>query len=77
MKIVCFHNPEEENGYLSNWYPSQFIMNNITLHQRKFLYINQIQICISIKRQKGMTLIRHAFSFLSFSNLLINNLHVQ
>ena len=36
MKIVCFHNPEEENGYLSNWYPSQFIMNNITLHQRKF-----------------------------------------
>ena len=46
-------------------------------HQRKFLYINQIQICISIKRQKNMTLIRHAFSFLSFSNLLINNLHVQ
>ena len=23
--IICFHNPEEENGYLSNWYPSQFI----------------------------------------------------
>ena len=24
MKIICFHNPEEENGYLSNWYPSPF-----------------------------------------------------
>lgn len=29
MKIVCFHNPEEENGYLSNWYSSQFIINDI------------------------------------------------
>ena len=19
MKIICFHNPDEENGYLSNW----------------------------------------------------------
>lgn len=26
--IVCFHNPEEENGYLSNWYPSQFEYRN-------------------------------------------------
>ena len=23
-KIICFHNPEEEYGYLSNWYPSNF-----------------------------------------------------
>ena len=28
MKIVCFHNPDEENGYLSNWYPSRFIVKN-------------------------------------------------
>lgn len=28
-KIICFHNPEEENGYLSNWYPSRFTMNGI------------------------------------------------
>ena len=25
MTIICFHNAEEENGYLSNWYPSNFI----------------------------------------------------
>ena len=29
MKIVCFHNPDEENGYLSNWYPSKFTVNNV------------------------------------------------
>lgn len=28
-KVICFHRPEEENGYLSNWYPSEFIWNNI------------------------------------------------
>lgn len=29
MKVICFHNPNEENGYLSNWYPSQFQINGI------------------------------------------------
>lgn len=28
MKIVCFHDPNEENGYLSNWYPSRFTADN-------------------------------------------------
>ena len=23
-KIICFHAPDEPNGYLSNWYPSPF-----------------------------------------------------
>ena len=30
MKIICFHNPGEENGYLSNWYLSRFTIDNIT-----------------------------------------------
>ena len=29
MNIVCFHNPDEENGYLSNWYLSGFEVGNI------------------------------------------------
>ena len=29
MKIICFHNPDEENAYLSNWYPSDFTVNGI------------------------------------------------
>ncbi len=27
--IVCFHNPDENNGYLSNWYLSNFIVDDI------------------------------------------------
>ena len=29
-KIICFHNPDEENGWLSNWYLSKFTVDNIT-----------------------------------------------
>jgi len=29
MNIICFHNPNEENGYLSNWYPSKFVVNGV------------------------------------------------
>lgn len=27
--IICFHNPDEINGYLSNWYLSEFEVNGI------------------------------------------------
>lgn len=27
--MICFHNPQEENGYLSNWYLSEFIVDGI------------------------------------------------
>lgn len=29
-EIICFHNPGEKNGYLSNWYMSEFVMDEIT-----------------------------------------------
>lgn len=29
-KIICFHNPDEINGYLSNWYLSEFIVEDVT-----------------------------------------------
>ena len=29
MEIICFHNPDEENGYLSNWYKSKFIVDHV------------------------------------------------
>lgn len=28
-RIICFHNPEEMNGYLSNWYLSDFGVGSI------------------------------------------------
>ena len=30
MAIICFHKPDEENGYLSNWYMSDFSIDSIT-----------------------------------------------
>lgn len=29
MRIICFHNPNEENGYLSNWYASTFTYKGV------------------------------------------------
>ena len=29
QKIICFHNPDEENGWL-NWFLSKFTVDNIT-----------------------------------------------
>lgn len=29
MQVICFHNPDEENGYLSNWYPSRFMAGEV------------------------------------------------
>ena len=29
MQVICFHNPEEENGYLSNWYLSNFMVDKV------------------------------------------------
>lgn len=28
MKVITFHNPDEENGYLSNWYLSDFTVGD-------------------------------------------------
>ena len=28
-QIICFHNPNEENGYLSNWYLADFVVDGI------------------------------------------------
>ena len=28
-QIVCFHNPNEENAYLSNWYHSDFVKDGV------------------------------------------------
>ena len=28
--MICFHNPEEQNGYLSNWYLSKFTVDGVT-----------------------------------------------
>lgn len=29
MQVTCFHNPDEENGCLNNWYPSRFACDGV------------------------------------------------
>lgn len=35
MEIICFHNPNEENGYLSNWHESYFMEDKVTFSSMK------------------------------------------
>lgn len=29
MNVICFHNPDEENAYLSNWFYADFVVDGI------------------------------------------------
>ncbi|HIU56306.1 MAG TPA: NADAR family protein [Candidatus Ornithomonoglobus merdipullorum] len=29
MNVICFHDPDEENGYLSNWFFCRFTVDNL------------------------------------------------
>ena len=44
-KTVCFHNPDEENGYLSNWYPSRFSVNGKTFSSMEQYMMYQKAVC--------------------------------
>ncbi len=45
MSIVCFHNPNEENGYLSNWYLSDFSVDGIIFSSMEQYMMYQKAIC--------------------------------
>ena len=46
MEIICFHNPNEENGYLSNWIHPLFFLHGVeyvsveqyTMHQKAVFF---------------------------------------
>lgn len=45
MQIVCFHNPEEENGYLSNWYLSPFVAGGIAFSSMEQFMMYRKALC--------------------------------
>lgn len=49
MKIICFHNPSEENGYLSNWFPSRFSVNCITFSSMEQYMMYKKAVCFGDK----------------------------
>lgn len=44
-EIICFHNPEEENGYLSNWYPSPFTVDLVTFSSMEQFMMYRKAVC--------------------------------
>lgn len=49
MKIVCFHNPNENNGYLSNWYLSKFTVDNVTFSSMEQYMMYKKAVCFRDK----------------------------
>ena len=45
MNIICFHNPDEENGYLSNWYLSQFVIDEINFSSMEQYMMYKKAVC--------------------------------
>lgn len=45
MGIVCFHNPAEENGFLSNWYLSRFVVDGISFSSMEQFMMYQKAVC--------------------------------
>ena len=45
MQVVCFHNPDEENGYLSNWYPSRFEVGGVAYTSLEQYMMHQKAVC--------------------------------
>ncbi len=65
MDLICFHNPEEENGYLSNWYLSTFIIDNISFSSmeqymmyKKAIQFNDIKIANKIINETDVAKIK-------------------
>lgn len=45
MEVICFHNPDEKNGYLSNWYNSVFTVNDITFSSMEQFMMYKKALC--------------------------------
>ncbi len=65
MKVIGFHNPDEENGFLSNWYFSDFSVDGITftsmeqfMMYKKAIYFNDSVIAEQIMETKDVACIK-------------------
>ena len=48
MEVICFHNPNEENGYLSNWYPSPFTLDGVTFSSMEQYMMYRKALCSAV-----------------------------
>ena len=49
MKVICFHNPKEENAYLSNWYMSDFTIGGISFTSMEQYMMYKKAVCFDDK----------------------------
>lgn len=73
MTVVCFHNPNEENGYLSNWYSSPFSVNGIhfTSMEQYMMYCKAI--CFNDSEIAGQVLSTDAVAEIKALGRLVKN----
>ena len=50
--MICFHNPEENNGYLSNWYLSEFTVDDIRFSSMEQYMMYERRFCFMTRRQQ-------------------------
>ena len=58
MTVISFHNYNEENGYLSNWYPSTFTHNGITFSSMEQYMMYRKALSLAMKRLPHRFLLR-------------------
>ena len=56
MPVICFHNADEENGYLSNWYPSAFTLKGIDFSSMEQYMMYRKAICFDDDKVAAQTL---------------------
>ena len=47
MSVICFHNPDEKNGYLSNWYLSTFTVEDIVFSSMEQYMMYSKAVCFN------------------------------
>lgn len=49
MNIICFHAPDEEWGYMSNWYHSDFIVDGVEFSSMEQYMMYKKAVCFGDK----------------------------
>ena len=73
MAVICFHNPNEENGYLSNWYPSIFVLNGITFSSMEQYMMYRKAVCFGDDKVAAQILVTKDAAEIKTLGRLVSN----
>ncbi len=72
-KVIGFHNPEEEYGFLSNWYPSEFCMDGIRYFSLEQYMMYQKAILFEDKKNAEKILLTNVASVMKVLGRKVKN----